>query len=172
MRASDIDRILGVKAQSVSLGALLARANGRGRATWQDLPTSPGIYAVCLRSWNTLAFAADAGHARHAVPIDPELLRDKLHRILAAGPTDILYIGKAGAKTSNLRRRVSRLARFGVGQTPKHKGGEWLWQVQGISDANVRMWCCPRDRPEPLERELLAQFRNDHGDLPLANRLR
>lgn len=170
MKASDIDRILGVKAQSVSLGDLLAHANGPGRATWQDLPTSPGIYPICLRGWNTLSFAADAGLARYAEPGDPNLLRDKRRRILAAGPTDILYIGKAGAKTSNLRKRVRQLVRFGVGRTGKHKGGEWLWQVQGINDAILRMWCCPRDRPEPLERELLAQFRNDHGDLPLANR--
>ncbi len=170
MKASDIDRILGVKAQSVSLGDLLARANGRGRATWQDLPASPGVYAVCLRGWNTLLFATDAGHARHADPADPNLLRDKRHRILAAGPTDILYIGKAGGKTSNLRNRVSQLAFFGVGRTVKHKGGEWLWQVRGINDANLRMWCCPRDEPEPLERALLERFKNDCGELPLANR--
>ncbi|MCY4059818.1 MAG: hypothetical protein OXG44_17660 [Gammaproteobacteria bacterium] len=172
MNASDIDQVLGVKAQSVSLGDLLARANGRRRATWQDLPTSPGIYAVCLRGWNTLSFDADAGHAKYAEPADPNLLCDKRHRILAAGPTDILYVGKAGAKTSNLRERIRTLARFGMGRARNHKGGEWLWQVQGINDANVRMWCCPRGRPELLECELLERFRNDHGDWPLANRRR
>ena len=90
MRASDIDRILGVKAQSVSLGDLLARAKDRWRATWRDIPLSPGIYAVCLRGSNTLSFAADAGLAQHAVPVDPNLLHAKHRRILAVAPTDIL----------------------------------------------------------------------------------
>ena len=170
MKALDIDRILGAKAQSVSLGDLLARAKGPERATWRDLPTCPGIYAVCMCGWNTRSFTADAGRARYAEPVDPDRLYDKRHGILTAGPTDILYIGKASGKASTLRRRVSTLAGFGVGRKRNHKGGEWLWQVQGIGDAKLRMWCCPRGRPEPLEHELLAKFRKDHGDWPLANR--
>ena len=169
MKASDIDRILGVKARSVLLDDLLTRAKC-GKRAWRDLPACPGIYAVCLRDWDTRSFAADAGHARYAKPVDPNRLRDKRRRILAAGPTDILYIGKAGGKTNDLRERVKQLARFGVGKADNHQGGEWLWQVQGISDANVLMWCCPRGTPEPRERELLEQFRKDHGDWPLANR--
>ncbi len=171
MKASDIDDILSMDARSVSLGDLLARANSPGRASWQDLPQFPGIYAVCLRGWNTISFASDAGHARYAEPADPNLLCERRRRILAAGPTDILYIGKAGSRTSTLRKRVRQLARFGVGRAKNHAGGEWLWQVQGISDADLRMWCCPRSRSEPLKRDLLERFRNDHGDLPLANRL-
>ncbi len=166
MKTSDIDRILGAKAQSVSLGDLLARAKGPERATWRDLPTCPGIYAVCMCGWNTSSFTADAGRARYAEPVDPDRLYDKRHGILTAGPTDILYIGKA----TNLLDWVRQLARFGVGRAKNHKGGEWLWQVQGIGDAKLRMWCCPRGTPEPRERELLEQFRKDHGDWPLANR--
>ncbi len=139
MKAPDIDRILGVETQCVSLGDLLARTKGPGRATWKDLPNCPGIYAVCLGNWNTRSFAVGTGEARYVVSADPNLLYDKHHRILAAAPTDILYIGKAGAKKSNLRKRVSRLARFGVGRADNHKGGEWLWQVQGIDDAKLRM---------------------------------
>ncbi len=170
MKASDIDDVLGVDAQSVSLGDLLARAKGPGRANWRDLPKSPGIYAVCLGGWNTISFASDAGQARHAKPADTKLLREMRRRILAAGPTDILYIGKAGGRNGDLRQRVSQLARFGVGKADNHSGGEWLWQVQGIKDAELRMWSCPGNRPEPLKGELLERFRSDHGDLPLANR--
>ena len=170
MKASDIEQIMGAKAEVVSLGDLLARADRPGRVTWQNLPACAGIYAVCLPGWEAHAFAAGAGRAQYAEPANASLLRDKRGRIMAAGPTDILYIGKAGAKTSNLRKRVCTLARFGVGLISKHKGGEWIWQLEGIGEAQVRMWCCPRGRPEPLERELLARFRADHGDWPLANR--
>ena len=166
MKASDIEQIMGGKAEVVSLGDLLARADGPGRATWQDLPASPGIYAVCLPGWEAHSFAADAGRAQYAEPANSSLLRDKRDRIRAAGPTDILYIGKA----SNLRKRVRQLARFGVGRASNHRGGEWIWQLEGIDEAQLRMWCCPRGRPEPLEHELLARFRADHGDWPLANR--
>ena len=170
MKASDIDRNVGAKAAFVPLGDLLARADDPGRATWQDIPATPGVYAVCLPDWKDRSFAADAGRARYAEPADPDLLRDKRHRILAAGPTDILYLGKAGARTSDLRKRGRQLARFGVGRASNHRGGEWLWQLRGIDDAELRMWCCPRGSPELLERELLTQFRCDHGEWPLANR--
>lgn len=170
MKASDIERMMGGKPDTVSLGDLLARAHGMRQASWQDLPDSPGIYAVCLPGWEAHAFTADAGRARHAKPADPDLLRKKRDRILGAEPTDILYIGKAGAKASNLRKRVSQLARFGVGRARNHRGGEWLWQLEGIDEAEVRMWRCPRGGPERLEGELLERFRADHGDWPLANR--
>lgn len=170
MKASDIEQIIGGKAAVVSLGDLLSRADGSGRAAWWDLPTSPGVYAVCLSGWEAHSFAADAGRAHHAEPANCGLLRDKRDRIMAGGPTDILYIGKAGATTRILRERVRELARFGVGRASNHKGGEWLWQLEGIDEAVVRMWCCPRGRPEPLERKLLARFRADHADWPFANR--
>ena len=170
MRASDIDGIVGAKVAFVVLGDLLARADSPGRASWRDLPAVPGIYAICLSDWKDRTFVADAGRARYAEPADPDLLRHKRHRILAAGPTDILYVGKADARTSNLRKRVRQLARFGVGRASNHRGGEWLWQLEGIDDAELFMWCCAEGRCELIERELLAQFRHDHGEWPLANR--
>ncbi len=166
MKAADIEQYVDAKAEVVSLSDLLVRVDGPGRATWQDLPVTPGVYAVVLPSWRDHSFAASAGWAKHAKPTVPDLLRNKQDRILTAGPTDILYIGKA----SHLRKRVRQLARFGMGRARKHRGGEWLWQLDGIDKACVRMWCCSRGRSEPLERELLERFRHDHGDLPLANR--
>ena len=171
MKALDIDEFMGRKAEVVSLGGLLARVDGQERATWQDLPAVPGIYAVCLPGWEAYTFTTEAGRAHYAEPADTSLLNDKQDQILAAGSTDILYIGKAGAKTSDLRKRVRQLVLFGVGRTSKHKGGEWLWQLEGIDEAQVMMWCCPRGEPEHLERKLLERFRLNHGDWPLANRI-
>ena len=162
---------MGGTGEAVSMGELLGRASGPGRATWKDLPDCPGIYTVCLPGWTTCPFSADACMARHAEPADPCLLNDKRNRILAAGFADILYIGKAGAEKSNLRTRVSQLIRFGVGLADNHSGGEWLWQLEGIHEAQLRMWCCPRGRSEQIERTLLEQFKADHGEWPLANRI-
>lgn len=168
MKVLDIEQLLGVKGQFVSLGNLLARVDGPIRATWQDLPASPGIYAVCLSGWQTRSFLSDGGRAKHANPEAPSRLRSKREQILTSSPTDIVYLGK----TSNLRRRVKDLARFGVGRVDNHKGGEWLWQLDGIDEAQVHMWCCSRDRPKSLKCKLLDRFRAEHGDLPFANRIR
>ena len=166
MKASDIEQYVGGGEEVALLSDLLAWVDGPGRATWQGLPDSPGVYAVCLQNWRACSFAADAGRAKHAKPADPDLLRDKRDRILAAGPTDILYIGKA----DRLHKRVRQLARFGMGRASNHRGGEWLWQLEGIDKACVRMWCYPSGGPKTLKRELLNRFKHDHGGLPLANR--
>ena len=167
MNASDIDRVVGLKGQVVSLGNLLTRPDGPGRAKWRDLPTSPGVYTVCLPGWEAGSFTDRAGRAQRAKPADVSQLSHKRERILTAGPTDILYIGKA----SDTRKRVRQLARFGVGRAYNHKGGEWLWQLDGIDEAQVHMWFCLRGRLESLECDLLDCFQAEHGDLPLANRI-
>lgn len=166
MKIPDIEQVIEGSGRVLSLDELLARVTSPGQATWQDLPASPGVYAVCLPSWETRPFTADAGMARHADPADPAALRAKRDRILGAGPTDILYIGKA----ENLCKRVQQLVRFGTGRANNHRGGEWLWQLKGICEAKLWMCCCPGERPELLERKLLEAFRATHGDWPLANR--
>ncbi len=167
MKIQDIEGRLAEEPEVVSLGELLARVATPGRTTWRDLPTSPGIYVVSLPAWGARSFNARAGQAQHAATVDPRILIDKRNRILAGGPTDILYIGKAG----NLRKRVRQLVRFGVGRANNHHGGEWLWQLEGIREAQLWMWSCPGERPESLERRLLEEFRAGHGELSLANRI-
>ncbi len=167
MRVSDIEQDMGGKEVAVPMRELLQHADSQRRANWTVLPDCPGVYAVCLSDWTTRSFTADTHLARYATPVDPCQLCDKRNRILAAGFTDILYIGKA----SNLRKRIRQLARFGVGRDKNHKGGEWLWQLEGIEKAQLRMWCCPRGEPERIERKLLEQFKAVHGDWPLANRM-
>ncbi len=169
MKTSDIDRLAGVKGlEAVSLGDLLARAQSE-RANWQDLPASPGVYAVCMSGWQTCSLLPQAGLAKHAKPEDTGVLEAKRKQILAGPPTNVIYLGKAGCETSDLCQRLSQLAHFGVGKWKNHKGGRWLWQLDGIEKARIYMWCCPRGRPESLKRELLERFRDIYGDLPLAN---
>ncbi len=79
-----------------SLGDLLVRIGSSKPANWTDLPDFPGIYAICLPDWGNHSFTT----------------RDKRSRILEAGPTDILYIGKAKGEKGMLRKRVRQLAGF------------------------------------------------------------
>ena len=166
MNLSDIEQGMKEDGKAALLGALLERVTSPGSATWLDLPKSPGIYAVCLAGWEVRQFNNDAGLARHAKPASVGTLTDKRDRLADAGQTDILYVGKANV----LRNRVRQLVRFGAGRANNHKGGEWLWQLDGVREAQVWMWCCPGDEPEQLERRLLKAFKADHGEWPLANR--
>ena len=166
MKLSDIEQAMTEDGKAASLGELLERVTSLGRTAWVDLPDSPGIYAVCLEGWEVLRFTDDPGLACHASPVSGCTLRDKRNLILNAGPTDILYIGRA----NDLRKRVRQLVRFGAGQADNHRGGEWLWQLDGIYRAQLWMWRCDDDAPEQLERRLLDAFKADHGDWPFANR--
>jgi hypothetical protein len=69
-------------------------------------------------------FAEHSGEAAFATPVDPTRLVDKWTRANRLSETDVIYIGKG----DNLRERVKLLARFGVGRTAYHAGGEWMWQ--------------------------------------------
>ncbi len=172
MYSTDIERITEIrleKLDSVLLADLLVRAASPERGPWNGLPLArtPGIYAVCLPDWQDRRFNIDAGNARYANPAGVKTLKDKRNRILAAGPTDILYIGASGC----LRRRMQQLGRFGMGRAKNHKGGEWLWQVEEIGQAKTRMWCCTGSSTEQnCKSGLLVLFQEEHKELPLANR--
>ena len=167
MKASDIELIVDPESTSVSvsLGDLLARTDGPHQASWLDLPDAPGVYAICLPDWKDRSLSTAPDPPCQARPADLDELLGKRRRILEGGPTDILYVGKA----SNLRRRIRQVVRFGRGLDSSHRGAERLWHLQGIDDAELRMWRCSRTRLEPLKRELLARFRRDHGEWPFAN---
>ena len=171
MKTEDIDNRAQTK-RNVPLRKLLQKAGSQVRQYWSELPDLPGVYAVCLSGWEDCPINSHAGEARHAEPTDASELRDKRDRILEANWTDILYIGKAGGTgKSTIRNRVRQLARFGVGRAANHKGGSPLWQLNGISEADLHMWCGLRDCPESLEGELLERFRMEHGVWPFANRI-
>ena len=170
MWAGEIEEIKDEVRTILSLGNLMARASVPGRASWTDIPACPGIYCVYMPEDIVLSFSDCAGRAKYAVPTSANDLQTKQERILANGPTDILYIGKAGSMSSNLRKRIGQLARFGVGHARNHRGGEYLWQINEIENVCVLTQCCPRGQPESFESRLLAKFRNVHEDWPLANR--
>ncbi len=145
---------------------LLRRAKNVERASWIDLPKGPGIYVVYWDLDKPPTFVASTGYAVCAVATNPEVLRHKWDRIQAYRATDIVYFGKG----DDLKERVKLLVRFGVGKANNHHGGEWMWQVQEIDSAKLLVQSCPLGKQIAFENWLLEQFRNIHGDWPLANR--
>ena len=146
------------------LGALLQRVSGP-RATWTDLGKEAGIYVVYCEVKQALHFEPHSGTATYAKTTNPEFLGQEWQRINERAPTDIVYIGKG----DNIRKRVRLLVRFGVGRADNHHGGEWMWQIQEIKEANVLTQTCPVGRQKAFENWLLERFREEHGCYPLAN---
>jgi hypothetical protein len=158
MTSRDFPLIAGLTHQHLSLGELLTRVDDPN-GQWTDMPTRPGIYLVLWPLGKPLRFREEAG----------ELEKDLAQRwleITNRSPTDILYIGQG----NSLRNRVRQLARFGCGRAVNHQGGQDLWWIEGIGNAEVLIQTCPDDKQTGFENEALDRFFRDHGHYPLANR--
>lgn len=77
-----------------------------------------------------------------------------------------LYIGRA----SNLRSRITLLARYGQGEPVAHQGGRYLWQLAAHDQLQVA-WRL-EDNPVLAETMLLEDFESAFGQLPFANLVR
>ena len=166
MRSDDIPSVPGLPSREFRLGSLVERVKASGRANWSDIPSGPGIYVVFLLPNTPFDVSQSTGKAIHASPAPVADLREKWSRINNHASTDILYVGKG----DDVRKRIRRLARFGVGKIQKHKGGEWMWQVTHIRSARILINACPPGKQVPFEKWLLDSFLDQHGDWPLANR--
>ena len=150
----------------LSVTSLLENVESEGRADWKDIPNEAGIYIVYLPPGTIFGVRDNTGKAIYADPSPAPDLRKKWNNINIREPTDIIYIGKGKI----LRKRIRNLARFGAGRARNHKGGEWMWQVTSISEAQVIIMTCPAGREAAFEKYLLEKFKRDHGELPFANR--
>lgn len=84
--------------------------------------------------------------------------------------TCVLYIGKAGGKTSRatLRKRIGQYIRFGEGKPVGHWGGRYIWQLKD-SDNLLFCWRASEDA-ETAESKLIADFKSQYGGRrPFAN---
>jgi hypothetical protein len=150
-----------------SLGILLERARSNLRANWRDIPNESGIYIVRWPHTHNPIFTNNKGEASHTALVDKKQLKEKWKEINNSVLTDILYVGKA----KSTRNRVSHLAKFGVGKTARHKGGEHLWQIEEISSCQVAVQLCPEENYLAFENWILESFKNDHQTWPFANRI-
>ena len=157
MTSNDLPLIPDYSRQHFILGELLARVeNPDGQ--WTDMPTRAGIYLVLWPIGKPLRIREEAGEPGR-------VLAQRGMEIAERSPTDILYIGKG----NSLRYRVRQLARFGCGRATNHRGGENLWWIEGIGDAEVLIQTCPDDKQTGFANEALERFFRDHGNYPLAN---
>jgi hypothetical protein len=127
------------------------------------LPDVPGVYAVVAPTKDQPAFL-EVGTGGRFKGRNPNAPIQELARRWC--PTSsILYIGKA----ARLRQRVRQYIRFGLGQAAAHWGGRYIWQL-ACTQALTLFWrLTPLEAPAHVERQMLAEFRSRHGQLPFAN---
>jgi len=83
----------------------------------------------------------------------------------------VLNIGKAGGSGSSatLRSRINQYLQFGAGKPVGHRGGRYIWQLNGY-DALRLCWKPTIDQePREVERGLISAFREQYGKRPFAN---
>jgi hypothetical protein len=93
--------------------------------------------------------------------------RDLLQAKSENSDKDILYIGKAGGKNNRLRKRIKQYLKYGIKEANNHMGGRAIWQLQNNKELLIKYLEC--DNPEDKERELLQNYLDAYGVLPVAN---
>jgi hypothetical protein len=133
-----------------------------------SVPTQLGIYLVLRVSDAPPRFRAQSP-AGWFKGVDPTETVSVLQAKWVPG-TPLIYVGKATAgsqRRRHLRKRLSELVDFGSGRPIGHRGGRYLWQIEG-SDGFLVAWR-PAEDPTCAESDLLRAFATAHGSLPFAN---
>jgi len=164
VNVSDIPRSAECERDEHLLADLTNRAKSR-ETTWKDVSRGAGLYVVQWMRRGAPRFSPSPGEAVHAKPRAPRELSARWARLAARATTDVIYVGKG----KYLRKRVSQLARFGVGKSKNHKGGRVMWQIEGIGDCRLVVISCPFACEIAFEKEFLDRYRSVHDDWPIAN---
>lgn len=125
------------------------------------VPSGPGTYVVLRAPTSDPAFAvvSQGGWFKGR---NPAVRVDQLAAKWVPG-AKVVYIGQGG----DLRRRISQLSRYGLGNPVGHWGGRYLWQLDDCADLTIA-WRRD-DEPTQAEAALLSRFVARHGRLPFAN---
>jgi hypothetical protein len=103
---------------------------------------------------------------------DPTVPVGTLRAAWVPGAT-VLYLGKAGAGvrgTRGLAVRLNEYRRFGAGEPVGHWGGRYVFQLADADELLVAWRTTDAADPAAAEAELIAVFRESHGQRPFANR--
>ena len=133
-----------------------------------EISEQPGVYMV-LNTTNDYNIMDESvgGHFKGKNPTVPvKLLSENI-----CDKTIVLYIGKAGGKSSqsNLRKRIHAYLRFGQGHPVGHWGGRYIWQLDNHQLFIVCWKVIENEEPRVIESALLHQFIEKYDCLPFAN---
>jgi hypothetical protein len=138
-----------------------------GRDALATIPRQAGVYAVVRETTAAPQFLAvsSGGWFKGNDPTVP--VATLVAKWVPGAQT--LYLGKANLTARrSLRKRVTELVDFSHGRPVAHRGGEWLWQLEGCQALRVAWLVEPYCAG--LEYLLLGAFVSKYGRLPFANR--
>lgn len=126
-----------------------------------------GVYVIIKPENMKINFLPDTtaitGYNGSNMLYDINTLEDKFEK----SDKKILYIGKAGGR-NKLRKRIKQLIQYGYKEVNNHRGGRAIWQIENNRDLLLGYFVC--SNPENMEKELLKEYFNKNGVLPVANR--
>lgn len=135
-----------------------------------QIPDTQGVYLVIRTNKNKPAFVEN-GSGGFFKNKNPNVAIDVLKENWV-NDTCVLYIGKAGGKTSKstLRKRIRQYLKFGHGKKVGHWGGRYIWQLQ---DSNELLLCwkpLSSNEASEIESMLVTAFKQQYGGKrPFAN---
>jgi len=128
---------------------------------YRKIPQDPGVYIIIYKGKNPPKYLI-TGTGGHYKGLDPNELVTSLKRKWIKN-TKIIYIGKG----NNLRSRIKLYSHFGNGEPVAHRGGRFIWQLEGSENLIVAWKLCTSSRS--LEKDLIEKFVLVYGSLPFAN---
>jgi hypothetical protein len=133
------------------------------------VPIVRGVYLVLADRAAKPRFL-QIGTGGHFKQRDPNVSLTKLEaNWIPRAP--VLYIGQAGGRESGgtLRKRLWTYLRFGAREPVGHRGGRYIWQIDGAESLRICWKTTPDDDPREVEKSLVVAFRDRYGRLPFAN---
>ncbi len=127
-----------------------------------SIPNVAGVYQILVPKGMNVRFL-DKSYNSVIPSYDAEQLAEKY---LKCVDKEILYIGKAEGK-NGLRQRLFQYVKSGWYSGKNHRGGRAIWQVEDAGLLLVIYETC--DNAAALERQLLDEYKERNGCLPLAN---
>lgn len=127
-----------------------------------QIPNEPGVYFIVAPSGMQIEFHPIAENTS-APCYEVEKLWTKYD---ACQNKEVLYIGKASGK-KGLRQRIRQYMKYGWKEAVNHKGGRAIWQIEGAENLLLRYEVYTD--ADAREHQLLCEFVEQNGTLPLAN---
>jgi hypothetical protein len=137
---------------------------------WSMIPKQMGVYVVARTSESAPKFL-NVGSGGHFKGKDPNVSIVELLNNWVNG-TCVVYIGKAGGKTSGatLQKRLGQYLRFGQGVRIEHWGGRYIWQLEDAPELVVCWKPLAEEEPAAVESQMISGFKAQHGGKrPFAN---